>query len=72
MHFQLAMGPGKIFSGSGQVNHLWFEFGFGKYPLKISNFAIFLPSNQKIISSVQVKKYSGLRQIDTLFTAGQK
>jgi len=26
---------------------LWFGFEFGKYPLKMSNFSIFFPSNQK-------------------------
>jgi len=42
------MGPGKNFLtwvGSGQVSHLW--FGFGKFPLKMQIFSIFLPSDQK-------------------------
>jgi len=30
--------------GSGLVSHLWFGFGYGKFPLKISNFS---PLDQK-------------------------
>jgi len=41
---------GSIFCGSGQVSHLW--FGFGKFPLKMSIFSIFFPSDQK--KSLQV------------------
>jgi len=49
------MGPGhkyltrvgSIFCGSGRVSHLWFEFEFGKFALKTSNFSIFFPSGQK-------------------------
>jgi len=33
--------------GLGQVSHLWFEFKFGKFPLKTSNFSIFFPPGQK-------------------------
>jgi len=33
--------------GSGRVSHLWFGFGFGKFPLKMSNFSIFFPSGPK-------------------------
>jgi len=36
-----------IFCGSGWVSHLWFGIGFGKFPLKMSNFLIFSPSLQK-------------------------
>jgi len=45
--------------GSGQVSHLWFHwfgFGFGKFPLKMSNFSIFFPSGQK--KSLQVRSKS--------------
>jgi len=31
---------GSIFCGSGRVSHLWFEFEFEKFPLKMSNFSI--------------------------------
>jgi len=37
---------GPIFCGLGRVSHLWFEFGFGKFSLKMSNFSIF-PLDQK-------------------------
>jgi len=53
----------------GRVTHLW--IGFGKLPLKIPNFSIFLPSGQKI-SSGQFKKYPGQKRVSLLFTAGQK
>jgi len=34
--------PGWVnFCGSGWVSYVWFGFGFGKFPLKISNFSIF-------------------------------
>jgi len=33
--------------GLGCVSHLWFGFEFGKFPLKMSNFSIFFPSDQK-------------------------
>jgi len=67
-------GPGLNFLtrvGLGQVSHPWFEYGFGKFPLKMSNFSIFCPSGQKI-SLDQVKKYPGQRQFGLFFTAGQK
>jgi len=38
---------GSIFCGSGRVSHLWLGFGFGKLPLKTSNFSIFFPFDQK-------------------------
>jgi len=52
---ELVMGPGEIFltrvrsifCGSGRVSHLWFGFGFQKFPQKMSKFLIF---------SLQVKK----------------
>jgi len=43
----------------GRVSHLWFGFGFGKFPLKTSNFSIFSPFLSKKISSGWVKKYPG-------------
>jgi len=33
--------------GSGWVIHLRFGFEFGKFPLKMSNFSIFFPKDQK-------------------------
>jgi len=36
----LVRGPGLKFNfkpGSGQVSHLWFGFGIGKFPFKIQN-----------------------------------
>jgi len=35
----------KIFD-PGRVSNPWFEFGFGKFPLKMSNFSIFFPLGQ--------------------------
>jgi len=58
---------GSIFSGSGWVSHLWFGFGFGKFPPK--NFSIFFfPSDQKNHpgSGQKVPRVKGL------FTAVQK
>jgi len=43
-HKILAMGSGRV--RLGWVSHFWFEFKFGKFPLKMSNF---FPSNKKII-----------------------
>jgi len=51
----------KIFD-LGWVSHVWFGFGFGKFPLKITNFSIFFPSDQKKIFLGWVKKYPGQRQ----------
>jgi len=39
--------------GLGWVSHLWFGFGFGKFPLKITIFSIFSPFGSKKISSGQ-------------------
>jgi len=42
--------PGQVdflWLGLGRVIHLWFEFGFGKFLLKMSNFSIFFPFGQK-------------------------
>jgi len=42
--------PGRfnfLFLRPGQVSQLWFGSGFGKFPLKISIFSIFLPLSQK-------------------------
>jgi len=51
-----------LFPRLGRVSHLWFGFGFGKFPLKIPNFEFF---------SFRVKKYhrvgsKGTRVIDGL------
>jgi len=54
-------------NGLGLVNHLWVEFGFEKFPLKIPTFSIFSLCQVKKISSGQVK----LRQVGLLFTVGQ-
>jgi len=35
--------------GLGWVSHLWYGFGFEKFPLKIPNFSIFFLSDQKNI-----------------------
>jgi len=43
------MGPGSKIFDLGQVSHLWFGFGFGKFALKMSNFSIL---------SLRVKKIS--------------
>jgi len=51
--------------GLGWVSHLWFGFGFGKFPLKISNFSIF-PLLIKKYTLGWVKKYPGQRQVDLL------
>jgi len=51
--------------------HCWFWFGFGKFPLEITNFSIFSLRFKKI-SSGQVKKYLGQKWVGLLFTAGQK
>jgi len=55
------MGLGQKFLtrvGLGQVSHLW--FGFGKFPLKITNFSIF---GSKKTSSSWVKKYPDPRPL---------
>jgi len=46
----LVMGPGQKFLtqvGLGRVSHLWFGVEFGKFCLKMLNFSIFFPSDQK-------------------------
>jgi len=45
---------------------------FGKFPLKISNFSIALPSGKKKIFSGWGKKHPGQRRVGLLFTEGQK
>jgi len=65
------MGPGQkfltqigsIFCCSGRASHLWFGFGFGKFPLKIPNISIFFHSAPKKISWGRVKKYPGQRRV---------
>jgi len=71
----VVMGPGQKFLtqlgrvkflllGSGRVSHLWFGYGFGKFPLEMSNFSIFGPSGQKKCHRVGSKS--------TRVSAGQK
>jgi len=84
-HFELVMGPGQNFLtrvgsgqffvarvGLGQVSHLWFVFEQGKFPLKMSNFSIFLFGSKKRSLRGWVEKYPGQGQVGLLFTAGQK
>jgi len=59
------------FFDRGRVSHFWFRFGFGKFPLKISNFPIFSLRVKKIALG-QVKKNPSQRRVGLLFTAGQK
>jgi len=71
----LVMGLGQKFltrinfysSGRGQVEHLWFESGLGKFPLKIPNFSIFSLWLKK--SPLVGSKSTWIR---LLFTVGQK
>jgi len=49
-----------------RVSHLWFGFGYGKFPLKIPNFSIFCPSGKKSFFG------PGQRRVSPLFTLGQK
>jgi len=65
-------GSGSKIFDPGQVSNPLFEFEFGKYPKKTSNFSNFFPSDQKKISSGWVKKYPGQKQVNLLFIAGQK
>jgi len=67
-----SVGSGPKIFNPGRVSHLWFGFEFGKFPLKTSNFLIFLPFGSKKISSGWVNKYPGQRRVGLLFTAGQK
>jgi len=60
------VGSHQFFVAQGRVSLSWFGFEFGKFPLKMLNFL-----GQKIFSG-QDKKYTGQRQVDLLFTAGQK
>jgi len=69
----LLVGSGQIFGlRVHQVSHLWFGFGFGKFPLKITNFQFFCSSNQQKILMGRAKKYPGQSQASLLFTADQK
>jgi len=66
-----------IFSSSGQVgtnrlSHLWFGFGFGKFPLKTLKNLIFFPFGSKQISLGRVKKYPDQRRVSLLYIKGQK
>jgi len=80
IQIKLAMGPDQKYLsrvGSGQffvarvVSGQPFGFGFGKFPLKMSNFSIF-PLGLKIISSGSGLKVPGSKAGWPLFTAGQK
>jgi len=60
-----------LWLGSGWVSHSWFGFEFGKFPLKMSNFSILFPSDQKnLFGSGQ--KVPGSKAVNLLFSAGQK
>jgi len=48
--------PLNLISDGSRSSHLWFGFGFGKFPLKIPNFQ-YLSHRIKKITSVWVKKY---------------
>jgi len=74
----ISVGSGSNNFDPGQVSHLWFGFGFGKFPLKISNFSIFFPSGQKKSlwvgpKSTQVKdgSTSYLLQVKSMLGSGQ-
>jgi len=54
----------------GSVSHLWFEFGFGKFCLKMSNFSIFFSLGQKNIFGLG-QKVPGSK-VGRRLTAGQK
>jgi len=57
---------------SGRVSHLWFGFNWvRKISPKTSKISIFSLGVKKV-SSGQVKKYPGQRQVGLLFIAGQK
>jgi len=63
----------------GWVSHLWFGYGFGKFPLKMSNFSIFLPfgSKKNVIGSgwkvprVRARSAFYLLQVKSMFGSGQ-
>jgi len=68
----MVMGLGQfLLFRSGRFSHFWFEFGFGKFPLKIPNFSILL-FGSKNISLGRVKRYPGQRRVSLLFTASQR
>jgi len=70
---RLVMEPRCVHPSTSHVNwtfeHLW--FGFGKFPLKMSNFQFFSLRLKKI-SLDWVKKQTGQKQVGPLFTAAQK
>jgi len=65
--------------GLGRVSHLWFGYGFGKFPLKMSNFSIFCPSGQKKkcqrVRSKSMRVRAGLAsfllRVKSMFRSGQ-
>jgi len=64
---------GSIFCSSGLVSNPWFEFGFGKYPLKMSNFLIYFPFGSKKNLFVLGQKSTWVKGgVGLSFTAGQK
>jgi len=72
-HTRVVIGPGqKILTriGSGRVSHLWYGYGFGKFPLKLSNFSIFCPSGKNVIGSGQ--KVPGSEPGRPLINCGSK
>jgi len=64
-------GTGSIFCCSGWVSHLWFESGFGKFPIKILNFSIFPPQVKKNIFG-SGKKLPGSKTDLPLIYCGSK
>jgi len=72
-------GPGSKIFDQGRVNFLWLGLGqpfmvwvwIWKIPPKNVKFFNFFPIGSKKISSGQVWKYPGWRQVSLLFTAGQ-
>jgi len=65
-------GSGLNFCCSGQVSYFWFGYGFGNFPLKIPNFSIFCPADQKNIIGSGQKVPGSQPGWAFLFTLGQK
>jgi len=69
--FLTRVGPGQFFVAqveSGQVSHLWFKFGFGKFPLKIPKFSFGL--SQKVPWSKMGRRLFLLR-VKNMLGSGQ-
>jgi len=63
---------GQFFYCSGWVSNLWFGFGLGKLPLKITKFSIFCPSGKKISSGrAKDRLASYLLQVKSMLGSGQ-